>query len=276
LSLTSAAGDAGAAGLRGRAAVTWLGHATVLVELDGQRLLTDPILHARVGPLLRVAAPAPGHGSADIDAVLISHLHADHTHIRSLRRLGGTRTLAPAGAGRWLAARGLRDVEELRAGEWVSVGEVAVCAVPARHGRGRWSGRGGAEPLGFVIAGSSSCYFAGDTDIFAGMARLNGVIDVALLPVAGWGPTLGPGHLDPARAAQAAAVIAPRLAVPIHWGTLALPGGRRLAPRPAAPERLFAELAAERAPTVEVRVPRVGERIELPGSHLGPLAGAPL
>lgn len=267
--MTGAGGHAAAA-TPGRAALTWLGHATVLIELDGQRLLTDPVLRPRLGPLVRVGAPAPGHGSEAIDTVLLSHLHSDHADIPSLRQLRGARILAPAGSGRWLTGRGLGHVEELRAGEWIRAGELAVCAVPARHGRGRWSGRGGAEPLGFLLAGSASCYFAGDTDIFAGMARLNGAIDVALLPVAGWGPTLGPGHLDPARAAQAAAMIAPRVAVPIHWGTLALPA-RRLAPRPAEPERLFAELVAARAPAVEVRVPKVGERIEIEPR----VAGAP-
>ena len=61
-------------------------------------------------------------------------------------------------------------------------------------------------------------YFAGDTDIFDGMADL-APVDVALLPIWGWGPTMGPGHMDPARAAQAAALLQARLAIPIHWGT---------------------------------------------------------
>jgi len=242
----------------------------VLIELDGVRLLTDPVLRRRVGPLRRVAAPAPGHASAAVDGVLVSHMHADHADLPTLRRLRGAQTLVPAGAAAWLASRRLPGVRELRAGEWTRIEDVAVGAVPARHGTGRRPGRGGAEPLGFLIAGSASCYFAGDTDIFAGMARLKGAIDVALLPVAGWGPTLGPGHLDPERAARAAALIAPRVAVPIHWGTLALPGGRPLAPRPPDPARLFAELAAVHAPGVAVRVPAIGEPIEIAPAAAGP------
>jgi L-ascorbate metabolism protein UlaG (beta-lactamase superfamily) len=114
--------------------------------------------------------------------------------------------------------------------------------------------------VGFVVRGSESAYFAGDTDIFDGMEALKGTIDVALLPVWGWGPTLGPGHLDPAGAARAAALIGPRVAIPIHWGTFALPG--RLGGRAATdePAREFAELAKKEAPRVEVRVLRPGER----------------
>ena len=111
---------------------------------------------------------------------------------------------------------------------------------------------------------SGSVYFAGDTDLFPEMAGLSGTIDVALLPVAGWGPTLGPGHLDARRAAEAAAVIAPRVAVPIHWGTLAPPRPLRRHPDPSAPPREFAALVARVAPEVEVRVLEPGERTSVP------------
>jgi L-ascorbate metabolism protein UlaG (beta-lactamase superfamily) len=104
-------------------------------------------------------------------------------------------------------------------------------------------------------------YFAGDTDLFEGMGELRGIVDVALLPVWGWGPSVGEGHLDPQRAAQATAMIAPRLAIPIHWGTFALPWARDGASDRHARE--FAELTAELAPTVDVRVLAPGESAEL-------------
>ncbi len=245
-------------------AVTWIGHATALLELDGVRILTDPALGNRVGMLRRIANPVRRELIEQIDAVALSHLHADHADLRSLRALGAsTRVLAPTGAGHWLRRRGFSRVEELGVGETLDVGGVRVSATPASHDARRWPGGVSADPLGFVFAGSQSCYFAGDTDIFDDMSKLSGTIDLALLPVAGWGPVLGPGHLDPARAAKAAALIAPRVAVPIHWGTLALPAPARRPADGERPAREFAALVARDAPDVDVRVLQPGERTEL-------------
>ncbi|HEX7610679.1 MAG TPA: MBL fold metallo-hydrolase, partial [Solirubrobacteraceae bacterium] len=103
--------------------ITWVGHATVLIELDGVRILTDPVLGARVGPLARIAPPASTTAAEAIDAVLLSHLHADHADVRSLRRLGSeTRVIAPPGAAAWLASRGFTNVEELAPGGEAHVG----------------------------------------------------------------------------------------------------------------------------------------------------------
>jgi len=104
-------------------------------------------------------------------------------------------------------------------------------------------------------------YFAGDTDLFPEMADLSGHLDVALLPVAGWGPRVGPGHLDPRRAAQAAAVLRPRMAIPVHWGTFASLGARP--DDPGAPAREFADRTAELAPAVEVKVLAPGAGVEV-------------
>jgi L-ascorbate metabolism protein UlaG (beta-lactamase superfamily) len=115
-----------------------------------------------------------------------------------------------------------------------------------------------------VVEGSRSVYFAGDTDLFDEMAGLRESVDVALLPVWGWGPSVGAGHLDPERAAQAAALIEPAVAIPIHWGTFALPWvALRGLPdeERERPAREFAAFAAQRAPGVEVRVLAVGAGI---------------
>jgi L-ascorbate metabolism protein UlaG (beta-lactamase superfamily) len=233
--------------------VTYVGHATVLIELDGVRLLTDPVLGARVGPLRR-HGPMPGREVTEgLDAVLISHLHRDHVDLRSLRRVAvGVPLIVPAGTRSFFERRGFAGVVELAPGESHRVGPVAVIATAADHEIGR---RGvDAEPVGFLVEGSRRVYFAGDTDLFDGMAEL-GDLDLALLPVWGWGPTLGPGHMDPERAARAAALLEPRLAVPIHWGTLYPPGLARLRPRPLTePPRRFAARARDLAPGVEVRV----------------------
>jgi L-ascorbate metabolism protein UlaG (beta-lactamase superfamily) len=208
---------------------------------------------------LRRHPPLPDD-SLNPQAVLLSHLHFDHLDLPSLRALGaGVGLLAPRGAGDFLRGAGLEAVEELAPGERTQVGDVAVTATPAEHDGGRRPLGPRVQPLGFVTEAERSVYFAGDTDLFAGMEALPRV-DVALLPVAGWGRKLGPGHLDPERAAQAAALLRPRIAVPIHWGTLH--AGRR-GPWFTDPPRAFAAQLAERAPEVEVRVLEPGQSLEL-------------
>jgi L-ascorbate metabolism protein UlaG (beta-lactamase superfamily) len=263
-----AQGSAGSLGTAQPLAVTWAGHSTALIELDGMRLLTDPVLRERVGPLVRLARPVDSQVSERIDAILISHLHADHVDLRSLALLDrATPVLAPPGAGEWLGRQGMQDVREIGSGERVRVGAVEVCSTPATHDGRRWPRGASAEAIGFVVRGTQSCYFAGDTDLFAGMSSLT-PIDLALLPVWGWGPTLGPGHLDPARAATAARMIAPRVAVPIHWGTFALGRPLRRPGDPQLPARRFAELTAREAPGVQVRTLAPGERTELRADEL--------
>ena len=116
-----------------------------------------------------------------------------------------------------------------------------------------------------MIAGTRTVYFAGDTDLFAGMADFGEAVDVALIPVWGWGPTLGRGlHLDPRKAADALRLIRPRVAVPIHWGTYwphAL--GRVYPERLVEPPAAFAEYAAEVAPDVRVVPTEVGASVDL-------------
>jgi len=241
--------------------ITYVGHATVLAELDGTRLLTDPFLRSGLGPLRR-HGPAPAAAASErIDAVLVSHLHRDHADLRSLRLLGGgTRLLVPAGTGRFFARRGFRDVEELVRGESRRVGGITVTAIETIHEAGR---RSKAAAIGFFLSGSRTVYFAGDTDLFDGMRELRGV-DLALLPIWGWGPSLGPGHLDPQRAARAAALIEPRVVVPIHWGTLYPRLLERLRPGPLSnPPRELATWMRKLAPQSELRTLAPGESTSL-------------
>jgi L-ascorbate metabolism protein UlaG (beta-lactamase superfamily) len=245
--------------------LTWVGHATVLLELGGARLLTDPLLRARVGHLRRQAPGPSPEATQDIDAVLVSHLHLDHLDVASLRRLPrDVAVLAPSGAGRLLRRLGFARTTELRAGEQAEVAGVAVLAVPAIHDGRRHPLAPSADAIGFVAAGEHRVYFAGDTDIYDGMGDLAGTLDAALLPVWGWGPSLGAGHMDPEAAARAAALLRPRVAVPIHWGTFFPAGLARL--RGAAlvePPRAFARLAGELAPDVEVHVLAPGQTLGL-------------
>jgi L-ascorbate metabolism protein UlaG (beta-lactamase superfamily) len=243
----------------------FIGHSALVIELDGVRLLTDPVTRARVGPLRRVE-PVPARDRLrDIDAVLISHLHWDHLDVPSLRHLGrDVPIFVPAGSGPWMKAAGFGDVREIAVGEQAMVGAVTVRAVPAVHSGYRPPLGPTAPPLGFVVRGRVSVYFAGDTDLFDGMGQLGEPIDMALLPVWGWGPTLGRGlHLDPLRAAQALRLIRPRAAVPIHWGTYwphAL--GRVFPERLVEPPAAFVEYAAELAPDVQTAPTAVGDIVE--------------
>jgi L-ascorbate metabolism protein UlaG (beta-lactamase superfamily) len=242
------------------ARITWLGHATVLLELGGVRLLTDPVLRSRVIHLRR-HGPAPG-AQGRIDAVLLSHLHYDHLDLPSLRMLEPTpRLVCPVGAGDFLAGAGLGDADELSTGDWLQIGGVRVEATPAEHDGTRRPRGPVARPIGFVARGECSIYFAGDTDLFDGMAEL-GPVDVALLPVAGWSPKLGAGHMDAERAAHAVELLRPGVAVPIHWGTLHSLTQSRGDWFTDPPAR-FAAQVAERAPDVEVRVLSPGESLEL-------------
>ena len=238
------------------AEILYVGHSTVLVSLDGVRLLTDPLLRPRLAHLRRLARVPPDVAAA-IDAALVSHLHPDHLDARSLARLRGATVVVPRGAHRLV--RRLRHVVELEPGETTAIGPLEVLATLAVHDAARLPlGRLAARPLGYVVRGSRSVYFAGDTDLFPAMAEL-APVDVALVPVSGWGRTLGPGHLDPERAAQALRLLRPRLAIPIHWGTY-VPLYRVRRPAADTPAEQFAQHARRIAPEVEVRVLRPGER----------------
>lgn len=244
---------------------TYVGHATVLIELDGVRLLTDPVLRRRVGPLVRHGAAPPTATTDALDAVLISHLHRDHADLGSLRRLGReVPLLVPPGSREFFERRGFLSVTELVPGESSRIGQLTVTAVEAHHDAGRRRFAREAQAIGFLVRGHRSVYFAGDTDLFDGMRSLAPDLDLALLPIWGWGPTLGAGHLDPRRAAEATAMLSPRLAVPIHWGTLYPLGFARFHPgRLRLPGDEFATHMRELAPQVETRVLSPGESTSL-------------
>jgi L-ascorbate metabolism protein UlaG (beta-lactamase superfamily) len=249
-----------------RADVTYLGHSTVLIVIGGQRILTDPVLYDRVGILRRTVSPLPSDLYSAIDAVVISHLHHDHLDLPSLRLLGReTRLIGPIGSRALLERSGFANVTELPVGGETAVGPVHVAATHANHSGFRLPFGPRGVAVGYLLEeGSERVYFAGDTDLFPGMADL-GEIDLALLPVWGWGPRLGPGHMDPERAAEALRLLRPRAAVPIHWGTLWPFGLGRVQPhRLHAPPLEFARRAAMAAPGVTVYTTAPGETVAIP------------
>lgn len=240
--------------------ITWLGHATVLIEA-GARLVTDPVLRGRVAHLRRHAAepvdPRP------LDAVLISHVHHDHLDRPSLRALAGPETAAvvPAGAAGFLRGMPFGAVHEVRSEDELTIAGATVRAVEAWHPSRRRPGSPLLDALGFVV---ERIWFAGDTGFDDGMASLRGRADVALVPIWGWGTTLGPGHLDPRQAARAVALVAPEIAVPIHWGTFLPIGlGRRHGRLLTDPAAEFAAQAERLAPSTRVATLAVGASLPL-------------
>ena len=238
----------------------WLGHSTVLLEVGGARLLTDPLLRARLWHLSR-RTPVPAVGGP-VDAVLISHVHRDHLDLPTLSALEGTPlVVGPRGLGDLLRGHRFGHVVELEDGESASVGGVRVLATAALHPARRGWRSPWVPSLGFVIEAGARIYFAGDTDVYPEMARL-APLDLALLPVWGWGPSLGEGHMNPRAAAEALQLLRPGVAVPIHWGTY-WPTGRG-GPLLTQPPHDFAREAGELAPQVEVRILSQGETLALP------------
>ncbi|GKQ39494.1 MBL fold metallo-hydrolase [Streptomyces sp. A012304] len=248
--------------------ITWWGHATCTVEDSDVRVLTDPLFARRLAHLRRRRGAPPPPRAWRADVALVSHLHADHLHVPSLARLApGTRLLVPRGAPR--AVPGLLRrlahlrLTEMEPGDETGLGAVRIRAVPARHdGRRLPFGPHRSPALGYVVEGEARTYFAGDTGLFEDMAKEVGPVDVALLPVGGWGPYLGEGHLDAGRAAEALVRLTPRSAVPVHYGTYWPIGMDAVRPHEFhAPGDEFVRLAAERAPGVTVHRLRHGESV---------------
>ena len=246
--------------------LTFVGHSTVLLEVGGVRVLTDPILRDRILHIRRHAGAVAPDVVERIDAVLISHLHPDHLDPASIRRIGReTRVIAPAGSAKLLRRYRFKDVDEVAAGDWIEIGGARINAVPVEHDGRRYPIGPKVQALGYEIQGATTTFFAGDTAPFD-MSGLSG-IDVALLPIAGWGPTLREAHhLNPKLAAEAAAAIGARVAVPIHWGTMLRMGlGDRAHEILVRPAEKFTARMAELAPDVEARVLQPGESMPLLG-----------
>lgn len=243
--------------------LTYLGHATVLIELDGVRLLTDPLLRHRIAHLRRRRPYPTFDNLAPLDAILLSHHHRDHLDIPSLKKLGrDLRLIGPPGTADMLQKFGFTAVEEITVGQTTTVGSLTIEAVFADHVSQRTPRGAKTECIGFIIHGRVTIYFAGDTDIYPEMENMNP--DIALMPVWGWGPTLGDGHMDPETAAKACALIQPKMAIPIHWGAFHPIGFGWLNPVfLTLPPITFTEHTAKLAPDVLVQVLPPGNSLEL-------------
>jgi L-ascorbate metabolism protein UlaG (beta-lactamase superfamily) len=251
--------------------LTWLGHSSVVIEIGGVRLLTDPLLF-RHAPPLRRRWPRPDPAQwAGIDAVLLSHLHHDHAELRSLRLLDSAPILTARANADWLRSKRLSRAVGL-VDEWYDVGDggVSVRLVPAVH-RSRPMPHRPNAANGHLIrsADDTVVWVAGDTELYDAMGELalwaGQKLTAALVPIGGWGPRLSAGHLEPEDAAAACALADPDWVLPVHWGTLHLPGGRQI-PRGWMDRAFpaFERALAELAPRSRLITLRPGERWQQP------------
>lgn len=249
---------------RGEATVTWVGHATLLVQVDGVNLLTDPQWSDRASPVSwagpRRVTP-PGLRFEDlppIHLVLISHDHYDHLDVATVRRLAGThrpRFLVPLGLGAWFADLGIADVVELDWWQERTERGLTITCVPAQHFSGRtpWD-RNRRLWSGWTVQGRDRrLFFAGDTayfSVFTEIGRRLGPFDLAAIPIGAYLPPeiMRPSHTTPEEALQVFEDVRGRRFVPIHWGTFDLADE----PIEEPPRRLSAE--ARRRGLAEDRV----------------------
>jgi L-ascorbate metabolism protein UlaG (beta-lactamase superfamily) len=252
--------------------LTWLGHATVVVDIDGARIVSDPLLRRHNGVLRRRGGAAPdGEAWSGADAVLLSHLHHDHAEVGSLRLFDDVPVLTAPENAVWVRKKGL-DGRGLGEGEWVPVGDtgdVTVRLVPAVHHSRPMPHRPNAANGHLVRGPSGVVWLAGDTDLYPEMVGHPGLagspIDVAVVPVGGWGPRLSPGHMGPREAATACRLVGARAAVPVHWQTLHFPVGGKF-PRGwmdlAGPR--FVDALSREAPSCRPSVLDIGSSATLP------------
>jgi L-ascorbate metabolism protein UlaG (beta-lactamase superfamily) len=204
--------------------VTYVGHATVLIEYKGIRILTDPILRNRVAHLQRRQKSVAEDTYKNIDYTFISHTHRDHLDIPSLKMLSPRNTIVtPNGTSHFYTDLGFKQVIEMDKEDSIVISEdIKIIATNANHISKRDLHKPSNESVGYLIQlFDKTIYFPGDTDLFPEMEDLGNEhdIDIALIPIGGWWYNIEVGHLDPKRGAQAVSRLKPKISIPIHWGT---------------------------------------------------------
>jgi L-ascorbate metabolism protein UlaG (beta-lactamase superfamily) len=251
--------------------VTWWGHSSMSVGLGGVTVATDPLLTRQLYHLRRLT-PAPPAAAAEADLVLVSHLHYDHLHLPSLDRFDrDVPVVVPKGAPRVVKGLDRRRLVEVQPGDTLDVAGVGIEVLPAHHDgrRNVLTGRDvDVPPIGFRLSdGASSVWYPGDTGTRDDFADV-GPVDLAAVPIGGWGPTLGDEHLNPEQAAAAVGEVGARWSLAVHYGTFWPVALRRL--HPENHRRLFVTPPVRFHRAVEdlgvdtlALTPAHGERLEL-------------
>ena len=250
--------------------LTWIGHATFLLTLGGKKVVTDPVLGPRLEGFVRRHGEAgiPPEALPKVDVVLVSHNHYDHLDAWSLKRLGPEPTyVVPLGNAGLVHGAGAREVVELDWWQSAQVAGLEITLVPSRHWSMRfpWN-RNDMLWGGFVVRSpDGTAYHSGDTAFFDGFAEIGrrlGPIDWAMLPIGAYDPRwfMGPQHMNPEEAVEAAVQLDARTMVAMHWGTF------KLTDEPLAepPVRARAEWERRRLPAERLWILDIGESRALP------------
>ena len=248
----------------GAPSLTWVGHATWMIRLGGQTLLTDPVWSTSLGPgITRNVRPGVDLDQVDPTVVLVSHNHRDHLDAPTIRRIGSKPTyVVPTGLGAFFTKMGADKVIELDWWSTTRVGDLTITFVPSQH----WSQRGATDKNetlwgGFVIEGDErKVYFSGDTAYFQGFSEIGRRflhIDAALLPIGAYDPEwfMRVQHMNPEDAVNAFKDLGARLLCAMHWGTFKLTDE----PLDEPPQLLERFRQRENIPTDQVWVAAIGE-----------------
>jgi len=250
--------------------VTWFGHSSLLIEIDGHRILTDPLWGDRaspytwIGPERWYAPTLPLDRLPEVDAIVLSHDHYDHLDYPTIVALSDRDTtfIAPLGVGAHLAAWGVPEnrIVELDWWEKVAVGDLELVCTPSRHASGRhlldqnhtlWAGWA-------VIGKNHRAFFSGDTGLFPGMREIGkrlGPFDVAMIEVGAYDAAWPDWHIGPEQAVRADELLGGKVLIPIHWGLFNLAAHGWTEP-------IERTVAAAEASGVKLAVPRPGESVE--------------
>ncbi len=257
--------------------VCWIGHSTVIVDIDGLRFLTDPIWSRRCSPVSMIGPrrffdpPVPLDQVTHVDGVIISHDHYDHLDEATIRQLGERDLVfyVPVGVGKHLRGWGIPE-KKIRERNWWEEIRIGIhhrlVATPARHfsGRGLFD-RNNTLWASWVIQGKTHrVFFGGDSGFFPGFATIGGLygpFDLTLLEVGAYHPNWGQIHMGPRNAVKAHGELNGRVLMPIHWGTfkLALHGW-------TAPAEEVIQAATENG--VHLLLPRPGKMVAPAGETL--------
>jgi L-ascorbate metabolism protein UlaG (beta-lactamase superfamily) len=265
--LVSSSAEASADGLH----VTWYGHASALIEIEGARVLFDPVWSERVSPSARVGpkrlhpVPVPLEELPPIDAIVISHDHYDHLDLPTVRTLLRTQSapfVVPLGIGahleRWQVPAD--RIVELDWEESAEVGELKLTATAAQHFSGRGLSRDGTLWASWVVAGPNRrVFYSGDTGYFDGFATIgekHGPFDVALVQIGAYDPLWPDIHMTPEEGVATHMDVHAHVLIPVHWATFTLAPHAWGEPV----DRLWREAKAQ---GVTLAVPRPGERVDI-------------
>lgn len=258
---------------RDRIQITWIGHATFLIQVDGLNLLTDPVFGRFCGPLpswsLRRRAPLPVRLESlqPIHAALLSHNHYDHLEASTVREIGKEVTwFVPLGNGTWFREREHNTIVEMDWWQEANFGPVSIIGVPAQHFSGRTAfDRNLTLWAGFVVRSRlGNIYFAGDSGYspsFVDIGEHLGPMRASMIPIGAYQPRwfMSPMHLNPEEAVRVHLDVRSEFSIGMHWGTFCLTDE----PMAEPPIVLRHALARRRVPATSFRTMRIGETVVL-------------